>query len=473
MEALESLFGIAKAGAVVVPLNPFLKGEFLAHQLRDSEPVALIADSRGSDAVASVRGRGVKIDSLILVDGETVPESALDVFGDSVFNFETISSQTPNGSIDVASTSPVAIMYTSGTTGLSKGCVLSHRYYTKVGAAFQSVWNLSESDVVFAAYQLFHASGQIAALMTALSAGASLVIAEEFHASTYIRDAAECDATIAWGVGAMAHAILRQPRSDRDRTHRLRYCNFAPLGSEAQVEFAARFGVPVTGQMFAQTECMPISMLPIGEDGVPGSGGRPTPGLEVAILDEDGEPCSAGDIGEIVVRPSEAGRMFDGYWQNPDATADALRLAWHHTGDLGRLDEQGYLFFVDRKKDSLRRRGENVSSMELERAIERHPAVKEVAVHGVPSSMSDEDIKACIVLEEGLEIGAEDLHEYFSFNLPFFAVPRYVEFLSELPKTPTLRVQKHLLRERDLHNCWDFDSMGLTVAHERRRAGAG
>lgn len=467
IEMIESLFAVGLAGGIIVPLNPFLKGDFLAHQLRDAAPRILIADSEGIESVSRTHER---FETLIAVDG-VESTSGMDLRGiGSVVGFVADREQGSDRHLpEVDPLSPIAVMYTSGTTGRSKGCVLSHRYYVHVGETFEGQLGFQSTDVLLTAFPLFHASGQIANLMGALAADASLIVTDQFHASTYMAEAGLRGATLTWGVGAMGEAILRQPSAETDRTHGLRYCNFTPMQVDRLAEFRARFGVEVSGQMYAQTECMPVSLSPIGDPGRPGSSGKPNPNLQVAIVDTNDNSVPVGALGEIVVRPLHAGLMHDGYWARPEATAESLRSAWHHTGDLGKFDEEGYLHFVDRKKDAIRRRGENVSSAEVEAALLQHPAIREVAVHGVPADMSEEDIKAVIIVDDGLTIDPEELHSFCVASFPYFSIPRYVEYVEEMPKTPTGRVQKHILRELGIDNALDFHALGLVVERHQRR----
>jgi crotonobetaine/carnitine-CoA ligase len=193
--------------------------------------------------------------------------------------------------------------------------------------------------------------------------------------------------------------------------------------------------------------------------------------MEVRIVDDDDFEVPPGETGEIVLRTKEPYTMFQGYWNNPEATAHAFRNLWHHTGDNGRFDEEGNLYFVDRKKDSLRRRGENVSSIELEQAILKHPCIQAVAVHAVPSDLSEEDIKACIVPSREADLVPQELFRFFKSSLPYYAIPRYVELMSDLPVNANMRVQKFKLRDRGITaETWDFDSMGLVVRRDERRA---
>lgn len=192
--------------------------------------------------------------------------------------------------------------------------------------------------------------------------------------------------------------------------------------------------------------------------------------MTVKLFDDEDREVPVGEVGEFVMRPDRPNMMFQGYWANPEATLQVSQNLWHHTGDLGRMDEDGFFYFVDRKKDSMRRRGENVSSFELEQALERHPSIGAVAAHPVPSDLTEDDIKVCIVLEPGEEPTAEDLFEFFRTSLPYYAIPRYVEFLPELPANAVGRIQKFKLRERGVTpETLDFEKLGLIVDRGQRR----
>jgi crotonobetaine/carnitine-CoA ligase len=226
----------------------------------------------------------------------------------------------------------------------------------------------------------------------------------------------------------------------------------------------------VYSEIYGQTECNPITANPWREDlRRRDSMGRAVPGLAVEVHDDDGRPVPPGVVGEVVVRPQEPEVMFQGYWGKPEATVAAARGLWHHTGDNAVADADGYLTFADRKKDSMRRRGENVSSIELERAILEHGSVAAVVVHAVPSPLGEDDIKACVIPAEGAEIDPAELFDFFKSTLPYFAVPRYLEIVDEFPVNAMGRVLKHELRAAGIGNALDFEAMGLTVARSERR----
>jgi crotonobetaine/carnitine-CoA ligase len=238
----------------------------------------------------------------------------------------------------------------------------------------------------------------------------------------------------------------------------------------ARERFHERFGVAAIAEGYGQTEVNPLTQSQWDRQGMTlGCLGLPSPYLDVAVLDDACRRVPDGEIGEICIRPREPEVMYSGYWKRPDATVEASRGLWHHTGDAGRVDERGYLVFVDRKKDAIRRRGENISSMELEAAIVRHPHISAVAVHGVPADLGDDDVKAWIVTEPGAELDPAQLHGWFAENLPYFAVPRYVQLTGQLPVNALGRVQKFRLREFDGPVTWDFEEQGFAIEKARRR----
>ena len=463
MEMLELFFACAKAGAAMVPLNVFLKGEFLRYQLRDSQAQTLVVDGAGLEAAVELIDELPDLRRIVTLDGPF----------DGAFPsvpFEAIaSSSAPVPSPPLDASSLMSILYTSGTTGMPKGCMLPHGWYMNGSRVSSEMMEYRTDDVLFTALPLFHAWAQ-GIVMGALVHHLTAWVDPIFSVTRLLDRFIETDASVFTGVGAMGMAMLGAPPSDRDRAHRVRAALMIPFTPEQQAAFLERFGAVVLSQLYGQTECGAITYARLSEDRPLGSIGRPAPYLDVRLHDDDDREVPPGAIGEIVVRPRVPNALYLGYWRKPEATVEAWKNLWHHTGDYGRADDQGFITFVDRKKDALRRRGENVSSQELERAIASHPAIAEAAVIGVPSPMTEDDIKACVVLVDGAVVTPEALFAFFRDALPYFAIPRYVEVVPELPKNATLRVMKHLLREKGVTaKTWDLEAMGLSLGRDARR----
>jgi carnitine-CoA ligase len=348
--------------------------------------------------------------------------------------------------------------------------MLPHGYYLRAGIQVGHWLELTADDRYLAAMPLFHAAARMMIVGAMLRAGGSAVIEPAFHPSQLLDRARATDATIIGGVGAMGMALLAQPPRPDDRDHGLRLASFIPMRAEDRRALEDRLGVPLNNELYGQTECVPMTCTPMSVPRNPDSDGGPAPDIDLVLLDDDDREVGVGEVGEICIRPRERYAMFRGYWRKPEATLEAFRGLWYHTGDYGRRDQEGFISFVDRKKDALRRRGENVSSMELETAILQHPKVAEVAIHAVPSELTEDEIKACIVVAPGEQLTPEEAFAFFKERLPYFAMPRYVELMDELPRNAVSRVMKHKLRELGVNErTWDLDALGFTVSREERR----
>lgn len=463
-----ALFALARLGAVQVPINVFLKGDFLRHQMADAGAIAVIADAPGLQGVARIAEDLPDLRWRILVGDEASPDAPGTPDALTFAALEAGDAAAPP--VRLCQSDLISIMYTSGTTGAPKGCMLSHGYYTYVPWSwFENDW-YSTSDHLITAMPMFHIAAQAMIMMAALQGGMPATVLPSFSASAFMAEAAKAGATMAFGVGPMAMALLASPPGPHDRAHTLRRSVFPPMPPAAREAFLERFGVAAIAEGYGQTEVNPLTQSPWDRQGMTlGCLGLPSPYLDVAVLDDAGRRLPDGAVGEICIRPREPEVMFSGYWNRPEATVEASRGLWHHTGDAGKVDERGYLVFVDRKKDAIRRRGENISSMELEAAIVRHPLITAAAVHGVAAELGDDDVKAWIVVEPGAELDPAELHDWFAQNLPYFAVPRYVQLTPQLPVNALGRVQKFKLRELDEPGTWDFEALGLTIDRARRR----
>jgi carnitine-CoA ligase len=460
-EAVLGTLALAKLGAIQIPINPYLKGEFLRHQLADSATKSVLSDVSGLAEVSRLRANLPDLEHLISTDE---PSGAAIGFDELVRS----GMACPDNQVGARDT--IAIMYTSGTTGLPKGCVLSHGYYMFLPRGwFASDWYRPD-DRPITALPLFHIAGQGMALMSSLQGGLPVTFLTSFSASQFMSQCRDARATAAFGVGPMGMAILASPPSSADREHGLRISIFPPMSPAAREVFRERFGIGVVSQVYGQTECNPITLSPLDAHGaVPGLLGEPAPWIDLRLVDDAEDPVPDGEPGEIVIRPREPLVMFDGYWKNPAATVAASRDLWHHTGDLARRDEEGRLVFFDRKKDAIRRRGENISCTEVESAISQHPKICAVATHAVPSPLGEDDLKAWIVVSPDEAFTPGELHAFLVARLPYFAVPRYVQFIDTLPVNALNRIQKFKLAEVGNEEAWDFVQLGMRIAKERRR----
>jgi carnitine-CoA ligase len=465
MEVVETFFATAYAGAINVILNSFLKGELLAHQLELTKPQLLITDGAGAAAARAVIGQLSHQPRVVSLDTPGQPFAW-------VRESPAACGEAGPDPVTRRPEDPVSIVFTSGTTGRSKGCVISNRYFVESGRRMAEHFPLGSEDLYYTPYPLFHVGGQAAGLSYGLAAGCALAFDAEFHASTFWDRVRELGATYVQGTAAVGASLLARPATAADGDNPLRRASFIPMAHEAQRAFAERFGVQVVSEWYGQTEMSPICMNTAWRSGgCLGSMGRPLPDVDVRIVDGADEPVAPGTPGELTVRPRRPGIMFSGYWDQPDRTVEAWRELWYHTGDLAVELPDGSLSFVDRKTDSVRRSGENVSCFEVEQVLLRLPGVTKVAVHGVAGELVEDDIKAWIVPGEGAVLGPRDVFEHCAKRLPYFAIPRFVEFTEQLPVNALGKVVKDALREPGAskgHH--DLKALGLVLNRAERRS---
>jgi crotonobetaine/carnitine-CoA ligase len=463
-DMIEVVFGCSKVGAVLVPVNTYLRGELLRHQLTDADATIAFVDEVGLATVRLFEPE-VAFRTVVLL-GESTQAHLGVVTLDQLKELGA-----PDPVVSVKPSDLGALVYTSGTTGPSKGCMIPSGAFAAMYAPLHKIGYFRAGDRLLTPAPLFHIGGLGSMLMGPLGVGSAVSFVTQFSASNFMSEAREIQATVLYGVGAAGVALLAQPPSNDDRNHTLRLAVWIPMPEGKADEFQERFGVRTAAESYGQTEFMPIGLVSIDEPPVRGSAGRASSVAEVCVLGEDDEQLPRGEVGEIAVRPKRPHLMFQGYWRQPEASLKTMRNLWHHTGDVGRLDENGNLFIVDRKSDVLRRRGENVSSTQLEIIIRRFPGIDDVAVHGVPSEMGDQEIKACIRMRESSKLEAAEVFAFFTKELPYFAIPRYIEVVEEFPTNANGRVRKDVLRAAGITpDTWDLTAMGFTVARENRRA---
>jgi crotonobetaine/carnitine-CoA ligase len=421
VEYVALAFGILKAGGVLNPVNPGLGARELGYILAHAEPRVVVTGRASAGALAAARpaGRvavvGGDLDALLARSAETPPPVAVGVADAST------------------------LLYTSGTTGDPKGVLFTHGRTGTSGPHFIGALGLTPADTILAVTPLFHGNAW-GAVVTALHAGGAVAFPKAFHASEFWPLVHETGATVLYTLGTILAMLLAREPSELERPSRLRVIlglGAAPI-RERVIE---RFGVADVVECFGSTDAGVVTITPLGAAPRPGSCGPPVPGVELRIADDAGQPLPTREVGEIWVR--SPARMA-AYFRDPAETARALRDDWFLTGDLGYLDEDGWLYFVDRKRDVIRRGGENVSSVLIEKTLREHPRVAEAAVIGVPDPVLGQEVKAFVVASG--PVTEDELRAFAAARLARFQVPRLWEFRDALPKTATQRVEKYKLR---------------------------
>jgi len=461
---------IARLGAIWVPINTAFRGEFLRHQLADCGAGVVLCDAEYLDTLLAVAGELPDLRRIFVCLGDggghegPVPIESADTLYEG-----------GNAPLDV-SVSPTDIaclIYTSGTTGPSKGCMVSHNYLCSIGRRRHRSVDPYPGEITWTCLPLFHIAALGAVLIAYLLAGGRVALTRQFSVSGFWEDIERSGANSAVMLASMIPLVANAPDSEAMKRcfGQLRVVTGVPMSPANRKQFIERFGVScVNSFAYGQTEANLASLLPWGDPIPPlDSMGPPSEDFDAMIAGEDGRPTPIGEPGELLVRPRQAGAMFSGYWRQPEATLAAMTDMWWHTGDFVKMDADGYLYFVDRKKDYLRSRGENISSFEVENAMLRHERVREVAFHTVPGAQGrEEPIKATVVLEADSAASERELFDWALENLPYFAVPRFIELRGELPKNPIGRVQKHELRSQGVTaGTWDCEAEGLSIRRKR------
>ena len=435
--------GAARIGAVSAAVNAANKREFLLHALRLSRAKAVITDTERRARVAEVAERLPGLSSIV------VQNDSLDGNSDSVA--EHVGDVGDVGSL----------FFTSGTTGPSKAVATTWHYLFTTAATAASAWRFDAGDVLWTAMPLFHLSAAPSVLAPML-VGGTTVLAPVFHPGTVWDEVRACGAVGFAGAGAMVSMLMNQPPDPRDGQLPLRFLSAAPIDASVYRDIEKRYGCRIV-TMYGMTEAFPIAVKGVAEEGVPGTSGRPNPSFDVRVVDSNGEPVPDGSVGEIACRPRYPHVMSEGY-VNAGGGVDP-HPPWFRTGDLGVLDSDQNLTYVDRVKDSLRRRGENISSVEVETVVMGHPAVLEAAAVGVPSDLGEDDILLFVAVRLDSALDYPELLDFCSARMPYFCVPRYVEVVDELPKTIIGRVRKDILRSRGVGpGAWDRESHGYIVS---------
>ena len=465
-EMLVAWWATIWCGAIAVPINTAYKGEYLRHQLQDSGSSLLIV---AADLTGRLHDLAARVDALNHV--VVVGLDAADTAGVRTHTWDDLLTASPVAAAPVKPSDLATFVYTGGTTGLSKGCMLTHGYHAALAEQIGFCWRRTPEDVVWTPLPMFHYNALVTAVVGTLLFGGKGAIYRRFSVSNFWPEMNRVGATITSTLGTMAYLLAHDvdrpamPNSgDATANTSLRLIGAAPLPPEVDNIIRSRFGVDTFSGAYGLTEASLVSWQPPGTQNRPSAAGVLNDQFfDVRIFDDNDTEVPCGGQGEIVVRPKRPHVMFEGYWGRPEATVEASRNWWFHTGDIGTVDADRYLYFVDRKADYLRRRGENIASFEVERILMSHGAFADVAVHAVPSQLTEDDIKVTGTLKPDADLDEEGLFRWCIDQLPYFALPRYIEFRAELPRSPVGRVLKRQLRDEGVTpDTWDLETSGVT-----------
>lgn len=462
-DALFFWFAINKLGAISVPVNTAYKGEFLRHQIADAAAAVVVAESDYAERVGSI-AEGAPALTTVVYRGErpAIPASALTIVALDALRASSVTA--PEVSVQPSDLS--MLIYTGGTTGPSKGCMVTHNYACALARQAIDMNGRTSDTINWTPLPLFHMNATCTSVLAQMIVGGRLAVYPRFSVSNFWSEIERTGANDVNLLGSMIPLLANAPETEAMKRcfGQIQNVGAAPFPAEMQQIWRERFGVARAGVPgYGLTEASMLASGSSGEYAAPGSSGRRNAWFDVRIVDDNDVELPVGQPGEIIARPRRAHVMFEGYWKRPEDTMKVMRNMWFHTGDIGKFDADGFFYFVDRKKDYLRRGGENISSHEMETTFRRHPAIQDVAVHAVLSELSEDEVKVTAVLQPGTQLSEESLCLWAIDHVPYFAVPRYIEFRSELPRNPVGRVLKYELRDDGVTpQTWDRQAAGVT-----------
>ena len=470
-EFMITMIATHKLRAVFVPVNTELRGGFLEHQIINSSPRIIVVDDNLMGRFSSFDPSETGIETVVGVGDESSPDiSKLGLLAEvSQVRMDSLLDTTPNTEklADPSPSDVCTIMYTSGTTGPSKGVLMPQGHCYLFALGIVAAMELTEQDRYFCCMPLFHANGLFMQVYASLLAGSSCHVTKRFSVTDWLNIVREENITVTNALGVMPEFIFRSPPSPNDRDHKMTRILAIPVAEEWGVAMQERFGVKLR-QGFGMTEVNMVAYSDLDDPVMSGCAGPPLSDFfEVIIADPDSDvELPRNQVGEILVRPKIPFCFNVGYFKMPDKTVEAWRNLWFHTGDAGRMDSEGRLFFVDRIKDRIRRRGENISSYELEQTLNEYPGVIESAAVGlrVPGAGGEDEIKAVIAIN-GPSPDPEAFLDWCVPRMPRHTVPRYLEFVAELDKTASGKIRKQAIRDAGVtENTWDRESIGYVIS---------
>ncbi len=465
-EYLWVVYALGRIGAIAVPINTAANGRLLRYYIEDSDCDWIVIDKHYVVEVIRAFEDGT-VPTLVIRDGEAA-EGGTSI-GDLYAEGESRSESRPD--VEVSHHEPWMIMYTSGTTGPSKGVVCPHAHPMTVAGCVSEMFDITADDRMYTFLPMFHGNALWYSAFVALSCGGSIGLAERFSASRFWGDVHRFQATEFNAIMSVATILEKLPVVPEEQDNPLRLAFIVPLPLERE-QLEERWGLEIVCN-YAMTEIIPAAVLGPG-DGHDrrGTSGRLSAFIETKIVDERDHELPPGEVGEVVVRPKQPWTTFTEYYNKPEATAEAMQNLWFHTGDTARVDEDGYFYFVDRRSDSIRRRGENISAHEIEMLLELDPRVAEAAAVPVPSELGEEDVAVHIVRADP-ELTELDVIEYSKREMAYFLVPRYIAFCDQIPKTANGKKAKFKIRQAEpgkFGELWDREDHGIVVKRRGKEA---
>lgn len=460
-EVIFLVLAVNKLGALWTPVNTDYKGVWLEETVNRSRPRMLVTDTAHAERIQAIRGN-LEVDTVALLgDSDSLPD-AIDLA--SLF----VAGAAEPDMTGFCYGDTCAVLWTSGTTGRSKGVMQSHNVWFNAAYSADELFNSQPGDVIYNVLPLYNSGAWVTSIFRALVSGLTLAVDPSFSVRDFWNRVRYYGATQAFTIGAMHVFLWNVEETPQDADNPLRELMAVPMPPDLYEPFSQRFGVKLVGMGISQSEAMTIIRQdPNVHDSWPaGSCGNPVRNIDVALLDDEGNEVPVGEPGELCVKPLEPHIIFNGYFDDPEATRNSYFGEWYRTGDMLKRDQDDNYFFVDRKKDAVRYKGRNISTYEVELVLKKHPAIADCAAFGIPSEEleHEDEIKMDVVLKAGSSADALELARFINDNGPYFFVPRYIEFVDELPYTPNQKLQKFKLREKGITaNTWDARAAGFSA----------
>lgn len=465
-EQLLLYFALGKIGAVTVPINTAARGDLLKYYLELADVSSIVVDVDLLDRIADVKDQLPLLHTIIgaQIDGSQPSHEGLAKEAVPFASLDTGSDARP--AVAAVYSDPAFIAFTSGTTGPSKAIIFSHAAMLLTGLNYARSYGYNKDDVYYVCLPLFHASALRGGAYLSLMSEGSIAMTRRFSVSKFWSEVRASGATTFNLLGSMANFLWSKPPSAEDQDHRVRFVRVAPVPKFGR-EFEERFNVRLVSTYGLTDVGAPVCYTLDDPREKLGSCGRVRQGWQIMIVDNEDFELPRGQVGELVIRCDVPWHTSSGYYKMPEHTLAMLRNGWYHTGDLCYLDEDGYLYFKDRAKDAMRRRGENISAWEVEQSIQQHPAVHDVAAYAVKSEHSEDEVAISVVLNEGANLTETELIEFCKKRMAYYMVPRFVQFLEKLPINMSQKVEKVKLRQwaaERPESLWDRENAGIVLS---------